>query len=276
MTFEEPPARHYETVARAIRFIRANARHQPSLAEIAAAVHLSEHHLQRTFSAWAGISPKRFLQFLTKEHARAALRRSEDLLSVTLETGLSSPGRLHDLMVSCEAMTPGEVKRKGAGLTVGYGVGDTPFGPALIAWTPRGVCHLAFDDDERALCARWPAARMARDDGEAERLTTLIFPATPRPGALHLLLHGTNFQLKVWEALLTIPPGRLLSYGQLARSIGRPKAHRSVAHAVAANPIGLLIPCHRVIRGSGEVGEYHWGSERKAAIQAWEAARRIY
>jgi AraC family transcriptional regulator of adaptative response/methylated-DNA-[protein]-cysteine methyltransferase len=270
------PARQYEVVAQAIRYLRAQALQQPTLAELAQAVHLSEFHLQRVFAQWAGISPKRFLQYLTKEYARQALREAQDVLSVAYDSGLSGGSRLHDLMVSCEAMTPGEIRRGGAGVTVGWGQADTPFGAALVGWTPRGLCYLAFLDDDAAgrqqeLQAAWPAATLARDDGAAQRLLAQVFPATPQPGRLHLLLRGTNFQLKVWEALLRLPPGRRVSYTQLAAMAGVPKAQRAVGSALAANQIGWLIPCHRVIRESGDSGHYRWGGERKAAMLAWEA-----
>ena len=272
----ELPARQYAVVARAIAYLQANAVRQPTLAEVARAVHLSEFHLQRVFAQWAGISPKRFLQYLTKEYARQALREAQDVLSVTHASGLSSAGRLHDLMVSCEAMTPGEIKSGGAGVMLGWGCADTPFGQALAAWTPRGLCYLAFlDGDEAArrqeLAGAWPAAQLQRDEVQAQRLLARVFPGTPQAGRLHLLLRGTNFQLKVWEALLRLPPGRRVSYTQLAAMAGAPKAQRAVGSALAANQIGWLIPCHRVIRESGESGRYRWGDERKAAMLAWEA-----
>ena len=270
--------RQYATVAKAIEYIRANARRQPSLAAIAASVNLSESHLQRVFSEWAGISPKRFLQFLTKEYAKQALRESKDVLSTTLETGLSSPGRLHDLMISCEAMSPGEIKARGRGVKITYGMASTPFGSALIGRTPRGICNLSFCDDndnkeEHEFLAQWSMASVMRDDRDAFRLSEQIFPLEPRPGKLHLALRGTNFQIKVWEALLNIGASQLVSYNTLASMAGSPKAHRAVGSALAANKIGFLIPCHRVIRESTDVGIYRWGSERKIAIQAWEAAR---
>ncbi len=279
MTLKTSPAesaRQYALVAQAIRFLRAHARQQPTLAEVADAVHLSEHHLQRVFAAWAGISPKRFLQYLSKEHALAALRSAQDVLGAAQASGLSGPGRLHDLMVSCEAMTPGEIKSGGLGLSVGWGQAGTPFGPALAGWTPRGICFLAFlDDDARPrydeLRAAWPAADLRQDDARAQALIDQVFPAAPQPGRLHLLLRGTNFQLKVWEALLRLPPGRRVSYTQLAGLAGTPKAQRAVGSALAANAIAYLIPCHRVIRESGDSGQYRWGGERKAAMLAWEA-----
>jgi AraC family transcriptional regulator of adaptative response/methylated-DNA-[protein]-cysteine methyltransferase len=271
-------ARHYAAVARAIGYVRAHARRQPSLGEIAAAANMSEHHLQRVFSAWAGISPKRFLQYLTKEHALTALRASADVFDAALAAGLSGPGRLHDLTVSCEALTPGEIKRGGAGVELRHGNAATPLGQALFAWTPRGLCHLAFcDGDEAAqlaaLQADWPAASLVHDAVGAAQLAARVFPTAPQAGRLHLLLKGTNFQVKVWEALLRIPPASLVSYGQLAAALGRPEAPRAVAGAVAANAIAYLIPCHRVIRESGENASYRWGVERKLALRAWEAGR---
>ncbi|UCB55976.1 MAG: methylated-DNA--[protein]-cysteine S-methyltransferase [Thiotrichales bacterium] len=271
-------SRHYATVANAIEYIRANVRRQPSLADVATGVGLSEHHLQRIFSEWAGISPKRFLQYLTKEYAKAALRSSKDVLGTAVEVGLSGPGRLHDLMVSCEAMSPGEIRQQGLGVKLTYGNAKTPFGNALIGWTPRGICHLAFcdgdcDSDEKELSLEWPAAKLVRDDDEASTQSDRIFSAEPEPGKLHLLLRGTNFQIKVWEALLNTGSSRVLSYHALARLAGSADAPRAVGSALAANRIAFLIPCHRVIRKNGDVGTYRWGSERKIAMLAWEATR---
>lgn len=271
-------SRHFQVVAEAIGFIRERARQQPSLEEIAAAVHVSPYHLQRTFAEWAGISPKRFLQYLTKNYAKVRLAASADALSVALDAGLSGTSRLHDLMVSCEAMTPGEVRSGGLGTDIGFGFGPTPFGEAVAAWTPRGVCHFAFrtgsDDAMRAgLASAWPKARLTRDDDEAEALMRRIFSAAPERGTIHLVLRGTNFQIKVWEALIATDSGELVSYRQLASLIGVHKAQRAVGSAVAANTIGFLIPCHRVIREGGDVGNYRWGSDRKLAMLGWEAAR---
>jgi AraC family transcriptional regulator of adaptative response/methylated-DNA-[protein]-cysteine methyltransferase len=279
MSVDETAARHYATVARAIAFIRAHARSQPGLDEVAAAVHLSPMHLQRVFAEWAGISPKRFLQYLTKEYARQQLARSASVLDVTLGAGLGSPSRLHELMVSCEAMTPGEVKAAARGIDIGHGIAPTPFGDALVAWTARGVCHFAFcSTDDASLLAElrslWPAATLERDDVQAHALMQRIFPRTPTRGSVHLVLRGTNFQIKVWEALIRIEPGRVLSYAQLARALGMPRASRAVGSALAANTIGYLIPCHRVIREGGEIGDYRWGSERKRALLGHEAARQ--
>lgn len=270
--------RQYDAVASAIAYLRRHAQRQPSLAEVAAAAGMSEFHLQRLFSAWAGISPKRFLQYLTKEHALTALRDSAGTLEAALDAGLSGPGRLHDLMVSCEALTPGEIRAGGARVELRFGFAATPLGDALLGWTSRGVCHLVFCDGDRdaqlaLLETRWPAARRMHDDAGAEALAVRVFPSAPRPGRLHLVLKGTNFQIKVWEALLRIPPATLVSYRQLATAIGMPKASRAVGSAVAANSIGYLIPCHRVIRESGDSASYRWGIERKLALRAWEAGR---
>lgn len=272
-------ARQYETVARAIAFIRSHARRQPTLNEISGSLGLSEFHLQRIFSEWAGISPKRFLQYVTKEHVKQALRNSRDLLSVTLEVGLSSPGRLHDLMVTCEAMSPGEIKSMGAGLEIRFGVAPTPFGNALIAWTPRGICHLGFVEGNTSanavLCLRqdWPTATFMQDQQGSLQFAAAIFNAGPSTQPLHLMLRGTNFQIKVWEALISVASGEIVSYTQLAQRAEAPKARRSVGTAIGKNSIALLIPCHRVIRESGETGNYRWGSGRKAALLAWEAAQ---
>lgn len=266
----------YETVAEAIRFIRRHAGAQPTLDEIAQHVGLSAFHLQRTFSVWAGISPKRFLQCLTRDHAKALLRGECDVLDAAHESGLSGPGRLHDLLVACDAVTPGEVRAWGADLEITYGFGPTPFGPVLAATTRRGVCHLQFGfDTDRALDALrddWPLARLTRDDDALAGTIQSIFADGRSEQPLHLLLRGTNFQVKVWEALLRIPAGEAVSYGTLARMTGNPRAQRAVGTALANNRIALLIPCHRVIRESGDIGQYRWGSERKSALLAYESA----
>lgn len=272
--------RTYETIAAAIRYIRQHAKHQPSLTEVATAVDLSEHHLQRVFSAWAGISPKRFLQYLTKEHALQSLKSSADSLTAAYTAGLSGGSRLHDLMISCEALTPGEIKAGGAGVELRYGVALSPFGLTLLGWTQRGLCYLAFLDDDATeryteLCQQWPNAIMLQDKPGADALLKRIFPSHPQPQKLHLLLRGTNFQIKVWEALLNTRSGQFYSYSQLATATGSPKAQRAVGSAVGANNIGYLIPCHRVIRESGESGHYRWGAERKQAIHGWEYAQAM-
>lgn len=268
----------YDTIAEAIRFVRSHAREQPSLDAVARQVGLSRQHLQRVFSAWAGISPKRFLQFLTKEHAKSLLRQSRGVLSAAVDSGLSGPGRLHDLMVSCDALTPGEVGALGEGLVIRFGFAATPLGGIIAGITSRGVCHLRFVEPERSaegeLRAEWPRARLVRDDAAISRLAEQMFGEFARVRPLSVLLRGTNFQIKVWEALMRVPPGHVVSYRDLAARAHAPKAHRAVGTALARNPVAVLVPCHRVIRESGEIGQYRWSTERKIALYAWEGARR--
>jgi AraC family transcriptional regulator, regulatory protein of adaptative response / methylated-DNA-[protein]-cysteine methyltransferase len=272
-------AQDYQTIERAIHYLGEHFRRQPTLAEVAAHAGMSEFHFQRLFSRWAGISPKRFLQYLTKEYAREALERSQSLLDVSLAAGLSGPGRLHDLFVHCEAVTPGEYKNAGDGLTIRYGIHPSPFGRVLLAVTERGICGLSFlasgnGEEERAsLRQKWQAATLVEDSEETRRLATRIFTPGADPAPLHLYVRGTNWQIKVWEALLRIPPGARLTYGDIAQEVCTIKASRAVGNAVGSNPIAYLIPCHRVVRQSGEAHRYRWGSERKQAILAWEAAQ---
>ncbi|MEE8138562.1 MAG: methylated-DNA--[protein]-cysteine S-methyltransferase [Thermoanaerobaculia bacterium] len=270
----------YRRVERAIRFLEANLNEQPSLEEMAAAVGLSQYHFHRLFSRWAGTTPKRFLQYLTAQYAKQQLRRSKSVLEATWEAGLSSPGRLHDLLVSVEAVSPGEYKGRGAGLTIRWGIHPSPFGSCLLAVTERGICGLEFLADRAPaaaadhLQARWSEAELRRAPRETAALLRRIFSsASDRPaGPLHLMVQGTNFQLQVWQALLRIPAGAVITYGELARQLGRPQASRAVGGAVGRNPIAYLIPCHRVIRAVGGLGGYRWGRERKQALLAWEAA----
>lgn len=272
------PSEDYARIERAIRYIEAHAQEQPGLATLARAAGLSPHHFQRLFRRWAGISPKRFLQYLTLEHAKRRLEESRPVLEAALDAGLSGPGRLHDLFVTYEAMTPGEYKKRGAGLRLAYGVHPTPFGDCLLLATARGVCGLGFLSvgGEKAALARfkkrWPKARFERAPEETERLAARAFGGGTAPLSLRLM--GTPFQLKVWEALLAIPPGTVASYGALARVLGRPRAIRAVAGAIAANPIAYLVPCHRVIRESGAMEGYAWGLSRKRAMLARESASR--
>lgn len=268
-----PNRTQYELVARAIALLTTGD--EPSLAVLAGRLGVSEFHLQRVFAGWAGVSPKRFLQYISKERALAALRSERDVLGASLSAGLSSPGRLHDLLVTCEGVTPGEARQLGGGVRIRYGRHPTPFGEAFIGMTERGVCHLRFlgdaEDPVAQLRGEWPAAELVEDRGAArDRLAPLAQPQAP----IRLWLKGTNFQLKVWEALLRVPEGHLVSYAWLAQSVGMPSAARAVASAVAANPVAWLVPCHRVIRASGVLGQYRWGPERKAALIGWEAARR--
>jgi AraC family transcriptional regulator of adaptative response/methylated-DNA-[protein]-cysteine methyltransferase len=270
----------YERIERAIHFLAANARRQPSLADVARHVGLSEFHFQRLFTRWAGISPKRFVQFLTAERARRLLRESETTLDVAYDVGLSGSGRLHDLLVTVDAVTPGELKAAGAGLTVQYGVHDSPFGESLIGVTARGVCWLSFvaaggrPKAIAALAEQWRGATLVENARATQATLRRIFASAPRASRtpLPLLLKGTNFQLKVWEALLRVPDGALTTYQDLARRIGAPRAARAVGAAVAHNPIAYVIPCHRVIRATGNFGEYRWGADRKQAMLGWEAA----
>ena len=232
------------------------------------------------FTRWAGVSPKRFARYLGLEQARAALRGDGvSCLDAAFDAGLSGPGRLHDLFVTIEAMTPGEFRRGGAGLEIGYGFAPSLFGEILVAATPRGICHIAFADDRMAalerLRAAHPAARLSTTGAgpQAEALQSALDRDWTTAAKIRLHLHGKQFQMKVWEALLRIPAGRLASYGDVAAAVGAPEASRAVGTAVGANPVALLIPCHRVIRQSGAVGGYRWGAPRKQAIIGWEAAR---
>ena len=274
-------AADYRRVEEAIRYLEANFTRQPSLEEVADHVGLSKFYFQRIFRRWAGVSPKRFLQYLTIEYAKDLLRRSESVLETSYETGLSGSSRLHDLFVAVEAVTPGEFKSRGTGLEIGYGTHPSPFGNCLLAATERGVCSLSFFDDGgrnaaiEELESRWSSAALREESAVTESLTSQIFAPEPRsdPSPLRLFLRGTNFQLKVWQALLRIPQGALTSYGAIAASIGHPGASRAVGTAVGYNPVAFLIPCHRVIRSVGTFGEYRWGRTRKVAMLGWEAAR---
>lgn len=271
----------YQRVEQAILFLEKNFHRQPGLKEIAAGVNLSEYHFQRLFTRWVGISPKRFLQFLTKEYAKELLERSEDLLAVAYETGLSSPGRLHDLFVTCEAVTPGEFKNRGEGLTIFYGFHPSPFGECLLALTERGICGLSFvqpgsrEQALEALKGRWRKARLSQDAARTRPFVSQIFARYTGQASspLELFLSGTNFQIKVWEALLRVPSGAVVSYQDIAACIGMPDAARAVSNAVAHNPIPVIIPCHRVIRKMGDWGGYHYGAARKKALLGWEAAQ---
>lgn len=272
----------YRRVEQVILFLEQNFRAQPDLKELAGHVGLSEYHFQRLFSRWAGVSPKRFLQFLTVEYAKELLSSSTNsLLDVAYDAGLSGPGRLHDLFVTCEAMTPGEFKRRGAGVTITYGFQPSPFGDCLLAVTDKGICGLAFTqtgDREQALGdlrVRWPAATFIENQDLTRPFVSRIFSPADQPGQpLPLFLKGTNFQLQVWQALLRVPPGAVVSYDDLAAAIGRPGAARAVGAAVGQNPISYVIPCHRVIRKVGLIGDYHWGKARKKAMLGLEAAYR--
>ncbi len=272
----------YQRVEQAIRFLEANFRQHPSLDEIAGSVHLSKYHFQRLFKRWAGISPTQFLQFLTLEYAKDRLQESQSILDAALDAGLSGPSRLHDLFVTLEAITPGEYKSRGIGLQITYGFHDSPFGKCLLATTRRGICALHFVQGAEPSIAlaqltdHWPQASLAEDPAQTQPLVDQIFApvSTDLPRPFHLLLKGTNFQVKVWQALLAIPPGAMASYQQVAIHIGQPNAARAVAGAIAQNPIAYLIPCHRAISKAGKIHRYRWGAVRKKAILGWEASRR--
>jgi AraC family transcriptional regulator of adaptative response/methylated-DNA-[protein]-cysteine methyltransferase len=270
----------FDRIARAIDFIVNRVSKQPTLNEIAAHVHVSPFHFQRLFCRWAGVTPNRFLQVLTVERAKQLLGESTPLLEVSDSLGLSSGSRLYDHFVHLEAVTPGEYKMGGTGLTIEYGVHDTPFGKAFVAVTPRGICNFSFLDSTdvdghlTGLYKQWPHAMLRENRQRTHAVVSAMFDVEmklDRPLSLHV--SGTNFQINVWKALLQIPPGAVTSYTQVASAIGHPNAARAVGQAVGANPVAFLIPCHRVIRQSGQLGGYRWGETRKHAIHAWEAAR---
>jgi AraC family transcriptional regulator of adaptative response/methylated-DNA-[protein]-cysteine methyltransferase len=271
----------YDRIEKAIQFIESNFSSQPGLKDIAAHIGLSEYYFQRLFSRWVGISPKRFLQFLTKEYAKQLLDNSDNLLDVTYEAGLTSPGRLHDLFVTCEAVTPGEYKSKGEGITIKYGFHHSPFGECLLATTERGICGFFFvknrdrKDPLSELRFFWKKADIVEDPNASRALVNQIFsPSFSNDSVpLHLILNGTNFQIKVWEALIKIPFGAVVSYEDVAVQVGLPRATRAVGTAVGKNPISFIIPCHRVIRKNAEFGNYGGGPARKKAILGWEAAK---
>lgn len=268
---------HYQVIARALAEIDAAGGQALSLDDLAARLKMSPAHFQRVFSAWVGVSPKRYQQYLTLDHARRLLADRFTVLDTALETGLSGTGRLHDLFLRWEAMSPGDYARGGAGLEIGYGWFDSPFGEVLAMGTTRGLCGMAFASDcGRAaaladLTGRWPEATY----GEAsEMIAPWVDAAFGAGGEARLLMIGAPFQIKVWEALLRIPSGQVTTYSELARVTGHPQAVRAVGTAVGRNPISWLIPCHRALRKSGGLGGYHWGLPVKRAMLAWESARR--
>jgi AraC family transcriptional regulator, regulatory protein of adaptative response / methylated-DNA-[protein]-cysteine methyltransferase len=271
------PLPYNARIAAAIEYIVLNYQEQPSLETMAAAAGLSPYHFQRIFKRWAGISPKRFLQYVTLDHAKRLLQGEASVLDAALEAGLSGPSRLHDLFISCDAMTPGEFKAQGEKLVIRWGLHETPLGRILLGVTARGVCWLAFVDDEAraigAFEAEWRGARLIRDDEGTRARAEQAFELGHDAGEpLPLLLKGTNFQLKVWEALLRIPFGNLVSYQAIAAAIGQPRAVRAVGAAVGRNNISWLIPCHRVILGTGVIHNYRWGVPHKRRLLAVEAA----
>ena len=271
----------YERIARVIRYLDECHTEQPDLSTLSKHVGLSPFHFHRLFTTWAGITPKDFLQCLTQSHAQELLRKGKSILDVALDTGLSGPGRLHDLCVNLEAASPGELKSGGAGWIIKAGFANSPFGRCLAGQSYRGICHFSFVDSGSldtalaALQADWPNARLDRDDSFATRLSARIFARSDNARAqspLRVLVHGTAFQVRVWQALLKVPSGTLVSYGSVAAALNQPAAARAVGSAVGQNSLAYLIPCHRVIRETGIIGDYRWGSVRKRALVAWESA----
>lgn len=266
----------YDRMARVIRWLAENAHEQPSLAEMAAASGLGVSHFHREFVRWTGVTPKDFVQCLTLRDARARLERGQSVFDSAVEAGLSGPGRLHDLCVSLEASTPGEIGSGGAGMKIRWGRGETLFGTCEIAESRRGICGLSFvgesDKEREPMQNLWPLAEWLRDDLWAQERLEVIFSTLYDGEHKRVWLRGSPFQLRVWRALLEIPPGALTTYGRLAAAIGCQGAARAVGTAVGANPIACLIPCHRVIRETGKLSGYRWGADRKRAILAWEGA----
>jgi AraC family transcriptional regulator of adaptative response/methylated-DNA-[protein]-cysteine methyltransferase len=270
---------NYNRIAEAIGYYKANFKDQPSLEQVAEHVHLSPFHFQRMFKEWAGVTPKQFLQYLTLGHAKQVLGSGATLSDAAFEAGLSGTGRLHDLFIKIEGMTPGEYKNGGEELPINYRFADSPFGPLLIASTHKGVCYMAFADEDNGtsldlLKQQFPNAQyQAATDEWQEEALAIFAQDWSRPREVKLHLKGTAFQIKVWETLLKVPMGGLTTYSEVADGIQNPTAVRAVGSAVGANPVAFLIPCHRVIRSDGQTGEYHWGPTRKQAIIGWEAAR---
>jgi AraC family transcriptional regulator of adaptative response/methylated-DNA-[protein]-cysteine methyltransferase len=269
----------YNRIAAAIAFFKENFKSQPSLDDVAQHVNMSPFHFQRMFVEWAGVTPKHFLQYLSIGHAKKILKDAEtNLLRTAYETGLSGTGRLHDLFIKVEGMTPGEYRNGGAQLSINYAFADSPFGRIIVASTNKGICHLAFVDEDETkaleiLKESFPNANYQQVVDSIQQNALWIFAQDwSKLDEIKLHLKGTDFQLKVWEALLTVPAGQLTTYGNLARKAGFEKASRAVGSSVGSNPVAFLIPCHRVIKSTGEIGQYHWGVTRKNAMIGWEAA----
>ncbi len=270
----------YQRIQNAIEYLVDNFKSQPSLQEVAAHVHLSPHHFQRLFTEWAGVSPKKFLQFLTVDYLKERIQHSQNIAQMADMAGLSSPSRVYDLFVNIEGVTPATFKNKGAGLTIFYGYHDSPFGNCFLAATDKGICGITFLQEENKVAEfelfakKWDFAQLVEDATFTQPFIDQIFnKATNKGEKLNVLVQGTPFQIKVWEALLNIPQGNLTTYQYIAESIDKPKAVRAVGTAIGKNPIGYLIPCHRVIRKEGKLGHYRWGSGRKKAIIGWEMAK---
>jgi AraC family transcriptional regulator of adaptative response/methylated-DNA-[protein]-cysteine methyltransferase len=276
---ETQEAINYQRIAEAITYLKSNFKAQPNLDEVAEKVNISPYHFQRMFTDWAGISPKKFLQYLSIDHAKNILKQNKATLAdAAFETGLSGTSRLHDLFMNIEGMTPAEYKHGGQSLHINYSFAETPFGAILIASTAKGVCYMAFADEEeealKLLFEQFPNAAYRQVVDAIQQNALYIFTQDwQKLSQVKLHLKGTPFQLKVWEALLRIPMGGLADYGSIAQSIQLPKASRAVGSAVGSNPVAFLIPCHRVIRSTGDFGQYHWGATRKTAMIGWEAAK---
>ena len=270
---------NFSRIAEAIGYIRDNFKSQPDLEEVAEKIHLSPFHFQKLFTEWAGVSPKKFLQYITVEHAKKMLKNNQaTLFETAFETGLSGTSRLHDLFINIEGMSPGEYKNGGENLVINYSFAETPFGNILVASTPKGICHISFaDNEETALAAlqkQFPKAIYKQMVDLAQQNVLYIFTHDwSKLNEIKLHLKGTVFQLKVWETLLKIPMGQLATYGQVAKQIDQPAASRAVGTAVGDNPVAFLIPCHRIIQSTGVFGHYHWGGLRKTAMIGWEAAQ---
>lgn len=267
----------YTRVAKGIEYIRDNFKSQPTLEDIAGHIYLSPSHFQRLFTAWAGVSPKKFLQYTSIEHAKKVLKESS-LSDVAFDTGLSGTSRLHDLFINIEGMTPGEYKNGGEKLEINYSFMESPFGHIIVAATSKGICHVSFVENEQealsVLMGKFPNAKLNESIDDKQKAAVSIFTQDwSQLGKIKLHLKGTDFQLKVWEALLSIPLGKLSTYGEIAVKLNNPNASRAIGTAISNNPVAFLIPCHRVIRSSGELSGYHWGICRKTAIIGWEAAR---
>ena len=270
---------NFNRIAEAIEYLTENFKEQPALEDVAQKVHLSSFHFQRLFTEWAGVSPKKFLQFLTVDYAKNILQHKEcTVFDAAFETGLSGTGRLYDLFIKIEGMTPGEYKNGGAGLCINYSYAGSPFGNLIVASTSKGICYMAFADDEHqglnGLKQHFPGACYKQMHDLIQQKALYIFTNDwSKPDQLKLHLKGTAFQLKVWETLLKIPVGRLSTYKAIAEKIDNPKAMRAVGTAIGQNPVAFIIPCHRVIQSTGTFGNYHWGPQRKTAIIGWEAAK---
>lgn len=269
----------YNRIAKAIEYIQSNFRLQPSLDEVAEKIHVSPAHFQKIFTDWAGTSPKKFLQFISLEHAKNLLKEEKaSLFDAAFETGLSSTSRLHDLFVKIEGMSPAEYKNGGKSLIINYSFSESPFGSIIAASTEKGICHMAFEDHKETalenLKSQFPNASFFEKKDQLQQNALSIFNKDwSKLNTIKLHLKGSDFQLKVWESLLSIPMGKLSTYGNLAGKIGNPNASRAVGTAIGSNPVAFLIPCHRVIQSSGNIGGYRWGSERKQLIVGWESSQ---